>query len=115
MGRPTLSFVTGLLGLGAAFLLFQFLLTPIALLAQIAMAEGGLSMEAFQNPDRLMASYTQELLVSNSIGQALGLAVPALLAARLHSSECGRRTCACGAWTGGFWRWPWSGSWGCSP
>jgi membrane protease YdiL (CAAX protease family) len=87
VGRPTLSFVTGLLGLGAAFLLFQFLLTPIALLAQIAMAEGGVSMGAFQNPDRLMASYTQELLVSNSIGQALGLAVPALLAARLHSSE----------------------------
>ena len=87
VGRATLSFVTGLLGLGGAFLLFQFLLTPIALLAQIAMAEGGLSMEAFQDPERLMASYTQELLVSNSIGQVLGLAVPALLAARLHSSE----------------------------
>ncbi len=89
MGRTTLSFVTGLLGLGAAFLLFQFLLSPIALLVQIAMAEGGLSMEAFQDPERLMATYTQELVVSNSIGQMLGLAVPALLAARLHSSEWG--------------------------
>ncbi|WP_233992444.1 CPBP family intramembrane glutamic endopeptidase [Salinibacter altiplanensis] len=87
VGRPTLSFVTGLLGLGAAFLLFQFLLTPIALLTQIALAEGGLSMKVFQNPERLVASYTQELLISNSIGQVVGLAGPALLAARLHSSE----------------------------
>jgi len=86
VGRTTLGFLTGLLGLGAAFLLFQFLLSPIALLVQIAIAEGGLSMEAFQNPEQLMATYTRELVVSNSIGQVLGLAVPALLAARLHSS-----------------------------
>lgn len=84
--RTTLSFLTGLLGLGAAFILFQFILTPIILVAQIAMTEGG-AMEAFRNPDRLMATYTQELVLSNSIGQVLGLAVPSLLAARLHSSE----------------------------
>jgi membrane protease YdiL (CAAX protease family) len=85
--RTTLSFLTGLLGLGAAFILFQFLLTPIILLAQIAIAEGGVSMEAFRTPERLMTTYAQELVVSNSIGQILGLAVPSLLAARLHSSE----------------------------
>lgn len=87
MDRATLSFLTGLLGLGAAFILFQFLLTPIILVAQIAMVEGGVSMEAFRSPDRLMTTYTQELVVSNSIGQVMGLAIPALLAARLHSSE----------------------------
>lgn len=85
--RATLSFVTGLLGLGAAFILFQFILSPVLLLAQIALSEGGLSMDAFSNPEQLMATYTRELVVSNSVGQVLGLAVPALLAARLHSSE----------------------------
>jgi len=85
--RATLSFLTGLLGLAAAFILFQFLLTPIVLVVQIAMAEGGLSMDAFRNSEQLLATYTRELVVSNSIGQVLGLAVPALLAARLHSSE----------------------------
>ena len=89
VGPTTLGFLTGLLGLGAAFLLFQFLLSPIALLIQIAVAEGGLSLEVFQDPDKLMAAYTQELVVSNSVGQVLGLAVPAVLAARLHSSEWG--------------------------
>lgn len=89
MGPTTLGFLTGLLGLGAAFLLFQFLLSPIALLVQIAVAEGGLSLEAFQDPEKLMAAYTQELVVSNSVGQVLGLAVPAILAARLHSSDWG--------------------------
>ena len=85
--RVTLSFLTGLLGLGAAFILFQFVLTPVILVIQIAMSEGGLSMGAFNSPEQLMATYTQELVLSNSIGQVMGLAIPALLAARLHSSE----------------------------
>ncbi len=85
--RTTLSFLTGLLGLGAAFILFQFILTPAILVTQIAMAEGGLSMEALSNPERLMATYTRELVLSNSIGQIMALAIPTLLAARLHSSK----------------------------
>ncbi len=85
--RTTLSFLTGLLGLGAAFILFQFVLTPVILVIQIAMAEGGLSVDAFGDPEQLMATYTRELVLSNSIGQVMGLAIPALLAARLHSSE----------------------------
>lgn len=83
----TLSFVTGLLSLGAAFILFQFVLSPVALVVQMALSEGGLSAEVFSNPEQLMATYTRELIVSNSVGQMLGLAVPALLAARLHSSR----------------------------
>lgn len=85
--RATLSFVTGLLGLGAAFILFQFILSPILLVTQIGLSEGGLSMEAFASPEQLMATYTRELVVSNSLGQVLGLAVPAVLAVRLHSSD----------------------------
>jgi len=83
----TLSFLTGLLGLAAAFILFQFVLTPVILVLQIAMAEGGLSVEVLGSPEQLMATYTRELVLSNSIGQVTGLAIPALLAARLHSSE----------------------------
>ncbi len=85
--RTTLSFLTGLLGLGAAFILFQFLLTPVILVVQIAMAEGGLSLDAFASQEQLMTTYTQELVLSNGIGQVLGLAIPAMLAARLHSSN----------------------------
>jgi hypothetical protein len=83
----TLGFLTGLLGLGAAFILFQFVLTPVILVAQIAMSEGGLSMQALANQEQLMTTYTRELVLSNGIGQVAGLAVPALLAARLHSSD----------------------------
>lgn len=87
LDRATLGFVTGLLALGAAFILFQFLLSPVILLVQIGLSEGGLSMEAFSSPEQLMATYTRELILSNSIGQVLGLAVPALVAGRLHSTE----------------------------
>jgi hypothetical protein len=85
--RTTLCFLTGILALGATFILFQLVLTPIILGLQIAMAEGGMSMEAVGSLQQLMTTYTRELILSNSIGQILGLAVPALLAARLHSSE----------------------------
>jgi membrane protease YdiL (CAAX protease family) len=87
MNQATLSFATGLLGLGAAFILFQFLLSPIALLVQIGLSDGTLSMDALGSPEQLMATYTRELIVSNSIGQVFGLAGLALLAARLHSSD----------------------------
>jgi hypothetical protein len=83
----TLGFLTGLLGLGAAFNLSQFVLTPVILVAQIAMSEGGLSMQALASQEQLMTTYTRELVLSNGIGQVAGLAVPALLAARLHSSD----------------------------
>lgn len=84
----TLGFVTGLLGLGAAFILFQFVLSPVVLLIQIGLSEGGMgAMKALSSADQLLSTYTRELIISNSIGQVLGLAVPALLMARLHSSH----------------------------
>ena len=84
----TLGFVTGLLGLGAAFVLFQFFVTPVVLVVQIVVAEGGMaSLSSMNDPARLLEAYTQELIVSNSVGQVLGLAVPSLLAARLHSRQ----------------------------
>lgn len=84
----TLGFVTGLLGLGAAFILFQFFVTPVVLVVQIVLAEGGMSsLSSMSDPARLLDAYTRELIVSNSVGQVLGLAVPALLAARLHTRQ----------------------------
>lgn len=86
--RATLSFVTGLLGLGVAFVLFQLVLSPIILLIQIGISDGGMSsLEALSDPGQLLTTYTRELIITNSIGQVLGLAVPALLMARLHSSQ----------------------------
>jgi len=84
----TLGFVTGLLGLGAAFLLFQLLVTPVVLLAQIAMSDGGLeAMANLGNRNEVLGAYTRELIVSNSVGQVLALGGMALLMARLHSSQ----------------------------
>jgi hypothetical protein len=79
---PTGSFVMGLLGLGLAFILFQVVVSPILLVAQI-----GLSALTSGDPGNLLASYTRELIISNSVGQLLGLAVPALLLARLHTRQ----------------------------
>jgi membrane protease YdiL (CAAX protease family) len=72
----------GLLGLGLAFILFQVVVSPILLVAQI-----GLSALTSGDPGNLLASYTRELIISNSVGQLLGLAVPALLLARLHTRQ----------------------------
>ena len=79
---PTVTFVMGLLGLGVAFILFQVVVSPILLVAQI-----GLSPLTSGDPGQLLASYTRELIISNSVGQVLALAVPTLLLARLHSRQ----------------------------
>jgi len=83
-----MGFWTGLLSLVAAFLLFQLVVSPVLLLIQIGLSEGGVSaMQTMSNPGELLATYTRELIISNSGGQLLGLAVPALMMARLHSTR----------------------------
>jgi len=82
---PTALLVMGLLGLGAAFILFQVVVSPILLFAQIGLSEGGLSN--LGDPNALLTTYTRELIISNSVGQLFGLAVPALLMARLHTRQ----------------------------
>jgi hypothetical protein len=80
--------MTGLLGLGVAFILFQLVVSPAFLLVQIGLSEGGLgALQTMSNPDELLTTYTRELIVSNSGGQVLGLVVPAVLMARFHSSR----------------------------
>lgn len=84
----TVSFVMGILGLGVAFILFQIVVSPLLLLLQIGLSDGGMaSLQTMGDPDELLATYTRELIVSNSAGQLLGLAVPALLLARLHTGD----------------------------
>lgn len=88
VSETAMGFWTGVLGLGASFLLFQLLISPVLLLVQIGLSEGGMSgVQAMSNPDQLLATYTRELIISNSGGQLLGLAVPALMMARLHSTR----------------------------
>lgn len=83
---PIFSFAMGLFGLAATFILFQVIVSPFLLVLQIGLSEGGMaSMETMGNPGELLATYTRELIVSNSVGQVVGLALPALLLARLHS------------------------------
>jgi len=83
-----MGFWTGILGLGAAFLVFQFVVSPVLLLIQIGLSEGGMAgLQTMSNPSDLLATYTRELIISNSGGQLLGLAIPALMMARLHSSR----------------------------
>jgi membrane protease YdiL (CAAX protease family) len=85
---PAMGFWTGVLGLGAAFILFQLVVSPVLLVVQIGLSEGGMAgLETMSSPDKLLATYTRELILSNSGGQVLGLAVPALLMARLHSTQ----------------------------
>lgn len=88
VGSPLVTFVMGILGLGVAFVLFQLVVSPVLLFLQIGLSDGGLaSLETLSNPEDLLATYTRELIISNSAGQLLGLALPALLMARLHSSR----------------------------
>lgn len=85
--RSTLALATGLLGLAAAFLLFQFLVTPVVLMAQIVVQGGTDALANMSDPGQLLDRYTRELIVSNSVGQILGLAATAVLMARLHSKR----------------------------
>ncbi|MFB6248831.1 MAG: type II CAAX prenyl endopeptidase Rce1 family protein [Salinibacter sp.] len=87
MRSATFHFVMGLLALGATFILFQVFVSPLLLVVQIGLSDGGMaSLEAMGSPEKLLASYTRELIISNSAGQLLGLALPTLLLARLHTT-----------------------------
>ena len=88
MSPATLGFMTGVLGLGAAFILFQLVVSPVLLLVQIGLSEGGLgALQTMGRPDELLATYTRELIISNSGGQIFGLVIPAVLMARFHSTR----------------------------
>ncbi|WP_022834297.1 CPBP family intramembrane glutamic endopeptidase [Salisaeta longa] len=79
----------GMFGLLASFVFFQVLVAPVALAVQV-MASGGLdALQQMASPDALLNTYTTELIISNSVGQVLGLAAAAVALARLHTTEAG--------------------------
>lgn len=80
----TVSLGTGLFALGCAFVLFQVFITPVVLFAQIGIEN---LQSLGTDPSQLLATYTRELILSNSTGQIFGLAIPAFLFARLHASR----------------------------
>ena len=71
---------TGLIGLGVAFIAFQFVVAPVVLVALLGV-EG---LQSLGRPEDLMR-YTRELILANSAGQILGLAAVTLLLTRLHT------------------------------
>ena len=80
--------VGGFLGLIVAFVLFQVIISPIVTIGLLALK--GTSLQAFTQPDsltQLIEENVRELIWGNSVGQVFGLAIPALLLARMHSSR----------------------------
>lgn len=66
------------------FVLFQLIVTPLALSALLIMQ--GVGIEALAaDPARLAAEHANLFLVANTIGQALGLCLPAWWLARMHT------------------------------
>lgn len=82
-GAQTMGLLTGFCALGVAFILFQVVVAPIVLFSQIGLD----ALETLGSPDQLLATYSRELIVSNSAGQIFGLALPALLFAWIHTSR----------------------------
>ncbi len=75
-------------GLIAAFVLFQLVISPAATVL-IFMAQGIPPAEMLGRFEALIEEHARSLLTANTIGQVLGLAVPAYLLARLHTTRPG--------------------------
>lgn len=77
--------LTAVLGLLLAFVLFQGVST-VATVVLLAM-EGIAPAELARTMNRVVEEHAQALLVANTLGQVLGLLLPAWLLARMHSSR----------------------------
>lgn len=80
--------LTAILGLILALILFQAVVTPIVLVA-LLLAQGVSPGELLGALDmeRLLTEHFQAVLLTNTAGQVLGLALPALLLTRLHTAR----------------------------
>lgn len=91
LGETVRAVATGFMGLVLAFVVFQVFISPIAL-ALLLWAEGA-DLEALRGAEgvmQLIENNVREVLIGNSVGQVLGLAVVALGLARLHTRAIGR-------------------------
>ena len=80
---------TIIIGLIVAFLLFQGIATAVTLFFLIVingvpLSDMGPDMESLQ---AVMSAHAGDLIIANSVGQVMGLLIPTLLFARLHSSN----------------------------
>ena len=80
--------LTAVLGLVLAFVLFQVVIAPLVIFA-LLLAEGVPPDELMDAAANLLEDHVRTALLANTAGQVLGLALPALLLARLHSSRPG--------------------------
>lgn len=78
--------LTAILALLFAFIFFQVIISPVAIFAML-LARGVPLSEFSEALGEGVAEYTDVLLIGNTIGQVLGLAIPALLFSRLHASR----------------------------
>lgn len=80
--------LTAVFALFLAFVLFQLVISPLALMMGVVWA--GEPPEALMDLPGLMRRWPGMLLAANTAGQLLGLALPALVLARLHTSQVDR-------------------------
>ena len=71
-----------------AFILFQLVIGPIATILLLGADGVGLS-EFLEDPAGVLVEHARPMLIANTIGQVLGLALPILLILGLHSSRKG--------------------------
>lgn len=69
-----------------AFVLFQVVISPMAIVL-LLMAQGVSPQVMLESFETLLAEHARSLLTANTIGQVLGLAVPAFLLTRLSSTR----------------------------
>lgn len=89
-GRAVRAFGAGLLGLLGAFIVFQFFISPVAMI--LLLVVDGVDWGALEGPDAIMQileTNIREVIIGNSVGQVLGLGLVALLLARLHTRDVG--------------------------
>ena len=68
------------------FILVQIIVIPVVLIP-LLMTAGGEGADAASLTQNLMQEHTSLLMVANSVGQVLGLALPAVLISRLHTTR----------------------------
>lgn len=80
--------VMAFVALITAFILFQVVISPVATVL-LLMAEGVDPVALLGNLDAIIEDHAVSLLSANTVGQILGLALPAYVLARMHTDRAG--------------------------
>lgn len=79
-------FMMAMAALILAFILFQVVISPLAIVV-LLLAQGHQPAELLAELEVMLQTHARTLLTANTIGQVLGLALPAFLLSRLSSSR----------------------------